>query len=167
MLFEQAGIRKANVIAACTSDDPANLALCFLARKMFNVPRTIARVNNPRNAWLFDENFNVDVALNQANVFASLIQEEMSMGDMMTLLKLRRGQYSLVEEKVPAGAKAIGVAIKDLGLQDECVIAAIIRDGKVTLPRGNATFQQDDEVLAITDPDGAHQLAELLAPVRN
>ena len=166
-ILEQAGIRKANVIAACTSDDTVNLSLCFLARKIFGVPRTIARVNNPRNAWLFDENFHVDVALNQANVFESLIQEEMSMGDMMTLLKLRRGRYSLVEEKVPAGAKAIGVALKDLGLPEECVIAAFIRDGKITLPRGNATFQQGDEVLAVTDPDGARRLAELLAPVRD
>ncbi len=166
-VLEQADIRKANVIAACTSDDTANLALCFLARKTFGVPRTIARVNNPRNAWLFNGKFHVDVALNQANVFASLIQEEMSMGDMMTLLKLRRGRYSLVEEKVPDGAKAIGVALKDLGLPDECVIAAIIRDGKVTLPRGDTTFQKDDEVLAVTDPDGARQLATLLAPVRD
>ena len=165
-VLEQAGIREANVIAACTSDDPANLALCFLARKMFNVPRTIARVNNPRNAWLFNGKFHVDVALNQASVFANLIQEEMSMGDMMTLLKLRRGRYSLVEEKIPGGAKAIGVALKDLGLPDECVIAAIIRGGKVTLPRGDTTFQKDDEVLAVTDPDGARRLAELLAPIR-
>jgi len=165
-VLEQVGIRNANVIAACMSDDPSNLALCFLARKLFGVSRTIARVNNPRNAWLFNGEFHVDVALNQANVFASLIQEEMSMGDMMTLLKLRRGQYSLVEEKVPEGAKAIGVALKDLGLPEECVIAAIIRDGKVTLPRGDTTFQKDDEVLAVTDPDGARQLAELLAPNR-
>ena len=166
-VLEQADIRKANVIAACTSDDTANLALCFLARETFGVPRTIARVNNPRNAWLFNGEFHVDVALNQANVFANLIQEEMSMGDMMTLLKLRRGRYSLVEEKVPDGAKAIGVALKDLGLPDECVIAAIIRDGKVTLPRGDTTFKKDDEVLAVTDPDGARQLAALLAPIRD
>lgn len=165
-VLEQVGIREANVIAACMSDDPSNLALCFLARKMFDVPRTIARVNNPRNAWLFNGEFHVDVALNQANVFANLIQEEMSMGDMMTLLKLRRGQYSLVEEKIPEGAKAIGVALKDLGLPEECVIAAIIRGGKVTLPRGDTIFQKDDEVLAVTDPDGARQLAELLDPVR-
>ena len=88
------------------------------------------------------------------------------MGDMMTLLKLRRGKYSLVEEKVPDGAKAIGVALKDLGLPDECVIAAIIREGKVTLPRGDTIFQKDDEILAVTDPDGTRQLAELLAPTR-
>ncbi len=166
-VLEHAGIRNANVVAAVMSDDTANLALCFLAREMFSVPRTIARINNPRNAWLFNGEFHVDVALNQANVFASLIQEEMSMGDMMTLLKLRRGRYSLVEEKVPPRAKAIGVALKDLGLPSECVIAAIIRDGKVTLPRGDTTFQKDDEVLAVTDPEGARQLAELLTPVRN
>jgi trk system potassium uptake protein TrkA len=166
-VLEQAGIRKAHVIAACTSDDTVNLTLCFVAREMFGVARTIARVNNPRNAWLFNGKFHVDAALNQASVFANLIQEEMSMGDMMTLLKLRRGQYSLVEEKVPHGAKAIGVALKDLGLPDECVIAAIIRNGKVTLPRGEITFEKDDEVLAVTDPDGARQLAALLAPVRD
>jgi trk system potassium uptake protein TrkA len=165
-VLEQAGIRKANVIAACTSNDSDNLALCYMARKLFSVPRTIARVNNPQNTWLFDETFHVDVALNQAYVFASLIQEEMSMGDMMTLLKLRRGKYSLVEEKVPAGAKAIGVALKDLGLHGECVIAAIIRRGKITLPRGDTIFQEEDEVLAVTDPNGARQLAELLDPIR-
>jgi trk system potassium uptake protein TrkA len=131
---------------------------------MFNIPRTIARVNNPRNAWLFNENFNVDVALNSANVLASLIREEMSMGDMMTLLKLRRGKYSLVEEKVPAGAKAIGIALKDMGLPKECVIAAVIRKGKITLPHGDFTFVEDDEVLAITDPLAAQQLSALLTP---
>jgi trk system potassium uptake protein TrkA len=83
---------------------------------------------------------------------------------MMTLLKLRRGRYSLVEEKVPPGAKAIGVAIRDLGLPDECVVAAIIRNGHITLPRGNATLQEHDEVLAITDAEGAQKLAQLLAP---
>jgi trk system potassium uptake protein TrkA len=163
-ILEQAGIKQANVIAACTADDATNLSLCFIAREMFNIPRTIARVNNPRNAWLFNENFNVDVALNSANVLASLIREEMSMGDMMTLLKLRRGKYSLVEEKVPAGAKAIGVPLKDMGLPKECVIAAVIRKGKITLPHGDFTFVEDDEVLAITDPLAAQQLSALLTP---
>jgi trk system potassium uptake protein len=163
-VLELAGIRQANVVAACTADDAANLTVCFLARKVFNLQRTIARVNNPRNAWLFNDNFYVDVALNQADVFAHLILEEMSLGDMMTLLKLRRGQYSLVEEKVPPGAKAIGVELKDLGLPDQCVIAAIIRDGKVVVPAGNTIFQELDEVLAVTHLEGARQLAKLLAP---
>jgi trk system potassium uptake protein TrkA len=162
-VLDAAGIRLAHALAATTTDDATNLSLCFIARKMFGVPRTIARINNPRNAWLFNERFHVDVALNQANVLAHLIQEEMSLGDMMTLLKIRHGRYSLVEEKVEKGARAIGVALKDLGLPEECIIAAVIRDGQVTLPRGTTTFQEWDEVLAITSPEGAHQLAHLLS----
>ncbi|HJW90763.1 MAG TPA: NAD-binding protein [Anaerolineales bacterium] len=162
-VLERAGISKAQVVAACTPSDEDNLVVCFLARKLYQVPRIIARVNNPRNAWLFDEKFNVDVALNQAEILASLIEEEMSLGDMMTLLKLRRGEYSLVEEKIPAGAKAVGVAIKDLALPDECVIAAIIRRGKVVLPRGTTSLEMGDEVLAITDRHGAEQLSALFA----
>jgi trk system potassium uptake protein TrkA len=162
-ILEGAGIRQAHILAACTADDATNLVLCYLARQRFGVPRTIARVNNPRNEWLFTDTFHVDVALNQANVLSSLIREEMSLGDMMTLLKIRRGRYSLVEEKVEPGAKAIGVPLKDLGLPDECIIAAIIRDGQVTLPRGLSTLQEWDEVLAITSPAAATRLDELLS----
>ena len=163
-VLKQAGLDKANVLVATTNDDAANLVLCYLARTLFKVNRTIARINNPRNAWLFDKNFHVDESINPADVMAHLIQEEMSLGDMMTLLKLRRGRYALVEEKVPAGAKAIGKELRELGLPDQCVIAAIIRDGQVTLPRGTTRLEKHDEVLAITDTEGARQLAELLAP---
>jgi trk system potassium uptake protein TrkA len=103
------------------------------------------------------------VALNNASVMAGLIQEEMSLGDMMTLLKLRRGNYSLVEEKIPPGAPAVGIALKDLTLNDECVIAAIIRQGKVIVPRGLTTIEVDDEVLAITNQEGLNQLKELFS----
>jgi trk system potassium uptake protein len=170
-ILEAAGIREVHAVAAVTSDDSTNLAICFLSKTMFDVPRTIARVNNPTNAWLFNETFHVDVALNSADVLAHLIEEEMSLGDMMTLFKIRRGSYAVVEEKVPAGAKAIGVPLKDMNLAEHCVIAAIIRDGKMTLPRGDSTLQQDDEIIAVASPEGAHKLAELLAfpvyPMRN
>ena len=162
-LLEAAGIREANDVAAVTSNDATNLALCFLAKTMFEVPRTIARVNNPNNAWLFAEKFKVDIALNSADVLAHLIQEEMSMGDMMTVFKIRRGKYAVVEEKVPAGAKAIGIPLKDLDLAEHCVIAAIIRDGVMTLPRGDSTLQENDEIVAVASPEGATKLAELLA----
>jgi len=163
-VLEQAGIRQADVLATCTDSDADNLALCFLARTRYNVPRTIARINNPRNAWLFDHRFHVDVALDQADILASLIEEEMSLGDMMTLLKLRRGEYSLVEEKIPMRAKVLGVAIKDLPLPENCVIAAIIRQGKIAMPGGGMTFEVGDEVLAVTDHRGAQQLAHLFEP---
>ena len=163
-VLKNAGIDKANVVVACTSEDASNLVICYLARELFNVRRTIARSNNPRNAWLFDQNFHVDETINNADVMARLILEEMSLGDMMTLLKLRRGRYSVVEEKVPAGAKAVGVMLKDLGLPDQCVIAAIIRDGQIALPRGTTALEAGDEVLAVTDSDGAKELERLLAP---
>lgn len=85
------------------------------------------------------------------------------MGDMMTLLKLRRGNYSLVEEKIIEGALAIGVAIKDLKLPEHCVIAGIIRKGEVIVPRGITVFEEGDEVLAVTDTDGARQLVKLFS----
>ena len=154
-VLEQAGIDRVDVLAACTVNDADNLAVCFLARQRDKTPRTIARVNNPRNAWLFDEKFHVDVSLNTAEIMARLIEEEMSMGDMLTLLKLRRGDYSLVEEKIPARARAIGMAIKDLALPESCVIAAIIRQGKVVVPRGITIFEEGDEILAVTDREGA------------
>lgn len=162
-VLEQAGIQRADVLAACTTDDEVNLTLCYLARDQYNVRRTIARVNNPRDAWLFDEKFHVDVAVNQAELLASLIQEEMSLGDMITLLKLRRGNYSLVEEKVREGSHAIGIAIKDLELPEHVVIAAIIRQGEVMIPRGVTTFEADDEVLAVTDAEGAASLLDLFS----
>ena len=170
-VLEAAGAREAHVIAAVTSEDATNLAMCFVVKTMFDVPRTIARVNNPVNAWLFNDTFKVDVALNSADVLAHLIQEEMSLGDMMTIFKIRRGRYSVVEEKVPPGAKAIGIPLKDMALAEHCVIAAIIRDGVMTLPRGDSILQENDEIIAVASPQGAQKLAEMLAhpvyPVRN
>ena len=166
-ILEQAGIRKADVVAATTDNDADNLAICYMARERYNVGRTIARINNPRAAWLFDDKFHVDVSFNNADVMASLIMEEMSMGDMMTLLKLRRGKYSLVEEKIPANAKVLGQAIKDIRFPERCVIAAIIRHGEIVVPRGVTTFEPGDEVLAVTDRKGAEQLAELFGPAGN
>lgn len=162
--LEQAGLARAQVFAACTAEDADNLVLCYLARTRYGVQRIIAQINNPRNAWLFDRTFCVDVALNQSEILARLIEEEMSLGDMMTLLKLRRGQYSVVEEKLTPDARAVGVAIKDLALPAECVIAAVIRGGKMVMPRGPVTLEAGDEVLAVTDHDGAARLAELFAP---
>ena len=160
-VLEAAGIRTADVLVACTSNDADNLVLCYLASSLYHVPRTIGRINNPRHAWLFNEKLHVDVALNESSILAHLIEEEMSLGDMLTLLKLRRGQYSLVEMVILPGVPAVGVAIKDLNLPDQCVIAGIIRKGQMVVPRGITTFDVGDEVLAITDHTGSEQLAEL------
>ncbi len=160
-ILEKTGIRDAQVFAATTTSDETNLAMCYFVKSNYKVARTIARVNNPRNAWLFDEKFKVDVMVNQAEILARLIEEEMSLGDMMTLLQLKKGRYAVVEEKIPENAKAIGQAIKEIKLPNNCVIAAIIRKGEVIVPRGITTFEMGDEVLAVTDHDGAQELAEL------
>lgn len=161
-LLDRVELGRADVAAACTPDDADNLAFCFLARTRYQVPKTIARINNPRNAWLFDKTFHVDISLNQAEFMAGMIVEEMSMGDMMTLLKLRRGQFLLVEEIIPAGSPVIGKAIMNLNLPDECVIAGIIRQGKMVVPRGMTTLEEGDEVLAVTDRAGTEKLAAIL-----
>ena len=161
LALEEAGIRDVDVLVACTSNDADNLALCHLAHTVYQVPRTIGRINNPRHAWLFDEKMHVNVALNESSILAHLIEEEMSLGDMMTLLKLRRGQYSLVEVMVPPNVEAAGAQIRDLPLPDECVIVAIIRKSKMVVPRGGTTIEAGDEVLVISDKSGEAQLARL------
>ena len=163
-VLEAAGIRQAAVVAAVTGDDETNLVVTSLARFEFGVPRTIARVNNPKNAWMYTPEMGVDVALNQADVIAHLIAEEMSLGDMMTLLKLRRGQYSLVEEKVHPTAVAAGKAVQELTLPRDSVLTAIIRKGELIVPHGGTVLEPADEVLAVVHASQLAQLAEVLGP---
>lgn len=161
-VLERAEIHKAQVLAAVTGSDETNLVITSLGKFEFNVPRVIARINNSKNAWLFTPEMGVDVSLNQAEILARLSAEEMSLGDMMTMLKIRRGQYSIVEEKIFPGAKAVGTAIKDLGLPDNCTISGILRDGKMILPRGTTVLEAGDEVLAMVDDNARQVLARLL-----
>ena len=163
-LLETIGIHHANVMAAVTGADETNLVVANLARFEFNVRRIIARVNNPLNAWLFTPEMGVDVALNQADILAHLVAEEMSLGDMMTLLKLRKGQFSLVEEKVHPRSGANGKALRDINLPPQCVFAAIIRKGELIIPRGDTTLQPVDEVLAVVHAAELPQLAAILGP---
>jgi trk system potassium uptake protein TrkA len=161
-LLEQLGVRQANVVAAVTGSDETNLVVSNLARFEFNVPRIVARVNNPKNAWLYTPEMGVDAAVNQATLTAHLIAEEMSMGDMMTLLKLRKGQYALVEEKVHPTSVAVGKAINDLHLPRDCVVVAVIRAGQLFIPRGDTVLEAVDEVLAVVHSSQQEYLDDLL-----
>lgn len=164
VVLETAGIRQANVVAAVTGTDETNLVAAGLARFEFGVPRVIARVNDPKNAWMFTPKMGVDVTLNQADLLAHLIAEEMSLGEMMTLLKLRKGEYSLVEEKVHPQSPTAGRAIRDLPLPAQSVITAVIRRGILLIPRGDLVLQPSDEVLALVHVSVAEKLAEILGP---
>lgn len=161
-ILEAEGIRQMDVVAAVSRADETNLVVTSLARFEFNVPRTIARVNTPKNVWLFTPEMGVDVALNQADLMAHLIAEEMSMGDMLTLLKLRKGQYSVVAITVDPQASAAGRAVRDLDLPTESVLTAVIRKGELIIPRGSTVLQPADEVLAVVHADQLTQLSTLL-----
>jgi trk system potassium uptake protein TrkA len=161
-ILEKAGIQKAQVLAAVTGSDETNLVVTSLGKFEFNVPRVIARINNSKNAWLFTSDMGVDVALNQAEILAKLTAEEMSIGDMMTLLKVRRGQFSIVEEKIAPGSVVAGKEIKDLVLPNNCVISGIIRHTEMILPRGTTVLQEGDEIFALVDDNARQQLAKLL-----
>ncbi len=160
--LEAAGIRDADVMAAVTGTDETNLVATSLARFEFGVPRTIARVKDPKNEWMFTQVMGVDVALSQASLMAHLIAEEMSLGNMTTLLKLSKGEYSLVEEKVHPAATAAGRKVADLHLPAECILAGVIREGQLIIPHGDTVLQPDDEVLAVVHASQTAQLALIL-----
>jgi trk system potassium uptake protein TrkA len=162
-ILQKAGIHEAGVLAAVTGTDETNLVVTSLGKFEFNVKRVIARINNSKNAWLFTPEMGVDVSLNQAEILSRLTAEEMSLGDMMTMLKIRRGQYSIVEEKIAPGAIAIGKELKELPFPNNCVISGIIRHGDMVLPRGTTVLEEGDEVLALVDDPAREQLAKLLS----
>jgi len=163
-ILESTGIEDAQVLAAVTGEDEDNLVVTTLARFEFGVPRVIARVNNPKNTWLFTPEMGVDVALCQSDILAKLIAEEMSIGDMMTLLKLRKGEYSIVEEKVHPKAIVVGKILRDIHLPPQCVFAAVIRKGKLIVPNGDTELAPVDEIIALVHASQVTQLAELLGP---
>ena len=161
-VLEAAGINETDVVAAVTGSDETNLVVATLSRMEYGVRRVVGRVNNPKNAWLFQGIMGVDAALNQADLMARLVAEEMTMGDMMTLLKLHGGEYSLVERMVDPASPAAGKTVKEINLPLECVLVAILRKDQLLLPRGNTHLIAGDKVVAITHNSYLDHLAEAL-----
>lgn len=163
-VLEAAGIQNADSVISVTGNDETNLIASTLARYEYSVKRVIARVNNPKNAWLFTPEMGVDVGLNQADLMAHLVAEEMSVGDMLTLLKLHMGRYSLVKEPVHPTSIVVGKALQDLQLPTDCIMVAVIRGSELVLPRGITVLHAGDEVMAITDTTKVCTLADMLGP---
>ncbi|HHY58501.1 MAG TPA: TrkA family potassium uptake protein [Chloroflexi bacterium] len=161
--LEQTGVSHADVLAAVTGSDETNLVAASLARFEFHVPRIVARVNDPRNQWLFTPDMGVDVAINQADMMAKLIVEEMSLSDMFTLLKLRRGDVELVEEKIHVTAPVVGKAICEIAWPPHCTVAAILRKSEVIAPHGATVLEANDELLVVVRATERAALAQLLA----
>ena len=149
-ILEQVGAAQAKLVVAMLHADEDNLVVCRLAKHQFKVARVIARVNNPRNEWLYTKAWGVDVAISQVHLTAKVIEEEIGLGELVTLLKLNRGEAALVEMRLPEGSPALGKAIRELRLPADTVIVSIIRDGKLVIPRGDTSLQVGDEVLAVS-----------------
>lgn len=160
-VLELAGIHEADVLAAITGSDETNLVICSLARDEFNVPRIISRVNNVKNKWLFTPQMGIDIALDQSEILAHLIAEEMSMGDLITLLKIGKGRYSLVEEKVDPESDANGKMIGELDIPKQALITAIIRKGELISPEESTILYSGDEIVAVVHSEDKQHLATL------
>ncbi len=161
-VLEQIGAENADLVVAITHDDEDNLVVCRLAKHHFHARRVIARVNNPRNEWLYTKAWGVDVAISQVHLTAKVIEEEIGLGELVTLLKLNRGEAALVEMRLPEGCPCLGQAIRDLTLPADSVIVSISRGGKLVIPRGGTQLQAGDEILAVSTVAAEKALKDVL-----
>ena len=150
-MLESVGISAADVFVSVTDEDEVNLVASTIAKFEFGVPRVIARVNNPKNAWMFNASMGVDNAINQADLMAHLIIEGIDMKNMMTLLRINRGSASIIQVHVAAGAKAAGKPIRDLAIPEKAIIISVFRGEESFIPRGDTVVQEGDDVLALAD----------------
>jgi len=160
-LMEKANIVSADVVAAVTGNDETNLVISTLAKMEFGVPRVVARVNNPKNAWLFDDGMGVDVRVNQADIMAHFIVEEMNMKDMFTLLKLTEGDYSIIKMQVCPASKAANQYLKDLHIPKNTVLISITRNETLLIPKGDTQIFEGDDILLLADKSGREELKEI------
>jgi len=158
--LEDAGIGRAQVAAAVTGDDEDNLIICQLAHDTFGVPRVIARVNNPRNEITFQK-LGIDT-VSSTTIITKLIEEEATIGDIFTLLALKRGKLSIVEAIIKPKSPAADVSIKNLKLPAESVLATIIRGNNIIFPKGDITLHAGDSIIALATVDQEKALREAL-----
>lgn len=163
-VLESAGIAGVDVVAAVSGTDETNLVVSTIAKFEFGVPRVIARVNNPKNVWLFNQSMGVDVALNQADLLAHLVVEEMDLKNMYTLLKVSHGAYSIAEVKVAEQSIAAGKTVRELAIPEKSVLIAITRGDKVIIPRGDTVIQSGDQILVLADAQSKIGINRLCMP---
>ena len=163
-VLEAAGIASADVVAAVSGADETNLVVSTITKFEFGVPRVIARVNNPKNVWLFNQSMGVDVALNQADLMAHLVVEEMDLKNMFTLLKVSHGKYSIAEVKVDEHSIAAGKAVRDLDVPEKSVLIAVTRGEDVIIPRGDTVILGGDTILVLADMNSKVGINQLFKP---
>jgi trk system potassium uptake protein TrkA len=161
--LETAQLQEYDVVVAATGDDKANLVLSLLAKTEFGVKRVVARVNHPKNEWLFNEAWGVDVAVSTPRMLTALVEEAVSVGDLVRLMRFMQGSASLVELTLADDSPLAGRSIAEVELPPDAALVAILREGRVIIPAPEGTLEVGDEVLAVaTSPETEDQLARLL-----
>ena len=160
--LREAGLEKCEVVVAATGDDEDNLVVSLLAKTEFAVPRVIARVNNPKNEWLFNENWGVDLSVSTPHLITALVEEAVSVGRLVRILQFERGTVRLVEVTLADDAPVIDKAIKDLDIPRDATIVAVLREQHVVMPRGDTVFEAGDEVLAMVTADSEDDVKKIL-----
>jgi trk system potassium uptake protein len=160
--LDAAVLSSCEVVVAATGDDEDNLVISLLAKQEFAVPRVVARVNHPDNEWLFTESWGVDVAVSMPHLLTSLVEEAVSIGDVVRLLNLERGKVALLEVTLDEGSPAAGKTIGELRLPPDCTIVAIVRERHVVTPGVETPLQVGDEVMALAAPEAEEDLRRAL-----
>ncbi|WP_019927898.1 TrkA family potassium uptake protein [Nocardia sp. BMG111209] len=161
-LLEETGLQDYEVVIAATGDDKVNLVFSLLAKTEFGVRRVVARVNDPRNEWLFDEGWGVDVAVSTPRLLASLAEEAVQIGDLVRLMTLRQGQADLVEITLPADTPLAGRSVRSLTLPRDAALVTILRGGRVIVPQADDPIEGEDELLFVTSLEAEEELRKVL-----
>jgi trk system potassium uptake protein TrkA len=160
--LHRAGLDRVDVMVAATGDDEDNLVISLLAKQEFAVPRVVARINHPKNQWLFNESWGVDVSVSTPHLLTALVEEAVSVGSLVRLLQLQGGEARLVEVTLAGDSPADGRPIVELGIPRDATVVAVIRKDHVIVPRGDTVLYAGDEVIALVTPDSEAAVTGLL-----
>lgn len=159
--LEDAKIKRADVFVAVTGIDEDNLISCQLAKEVFEVKRTIARVNDPRNKNIFSK-FKVDTSINSTSILIKIIEEETSLDDYMPLFAFKRGKISIVRVDLPTTSPVVGKLVRDIILPKDCVLVSVLRGEQMILPKGDTKLEIGDDVIALTTIENERDLFHAL-----
>lgn len=162
--LEEARFEHCDVVIAATGDDKVNLVTSLLAKTEFGVPRTVARINHPNNEWLFTEAWGVDVSVSTPRIMSALVEEAVSVGDLVRLFTFRKGNANLVEMVLPADSPHVGVPAGDVHWPANCALVTILRDGQVYAPDADQPLESGDELLFVAGAEVEEELEHLLSP---
>lgn len=162
--LEEAHLDECDVVIAATGDDKVNLVASLLSKTEFGVPRTVARINHPNNEWLFTEAWGVDVSVSTPRIMSALVEEAVTVGDLVRLFTFRKGNANLVEMTLPADSPYVGLSSEEIPFPPDCALVTILRSGQVYAPTPDKPMQAGDELLFVVSQDSEDTLERLLAP---